>query len=352
MAHQHPVVEHELRVHAAEAVLLGGEWKIMPGAHGLQLHPGLPCGGERASDAGILEFERVFLHFVPGLGRLVWVQARFLKGVLIVEEHRGGAVEWQRHHASAGVAVVAGDRRQVGLRVELLLRLRHHLVHRLDRFSGRDHGGRADLEHLHDVRCLAGAVGCDRGGHRRRIVALVYRHHLVVRLRGVKSIDDGVDLIGYGAGIRVPKLDVGGGLGAARAERACGCECKTKLLDLHLNSFPGKHEETRGTVDYRNISLCQYYRKPNPGMVAAAPLLGSSALDGHKPGTILHEYRAMLASARPPGLRYIIICRPSASICCACSRMQNCVRGVSWRASWAPRPLPFDWRCANWKAWG
>ena len=81
--------------------------------------------------AGGLELRGRIDHLRPGLRRLVRIEPGLLEGVLVVVEDGRRAVE--RELSIWPLArVVAGHGREIGLRVELLAGVLHHLGHRLD----------------------------------------------------------------------------------------------------------------------------------------------------------------------------------------------------------------------------
>ena len=201
-------VEFQLRVEAVHAVGLGGERHVVPGRELLEVDPGHPGVAEAAVGvAGGLELLGRLEHLGPGLGRLVGIEPRLLEGVLVVPHHRARGVEGHRQHLALGRRVVAGDGRQIDLGVEGLARLLHQHVHRLHRAGSRHHGRRADLEHLHDVRCVAGPEGGNAGVQGVGIAALVARHDLVVLLGGIEVVGEVDDDVVVGARHRMPPLD-------------------------------------------------------------------------------------------------------------------------------------------------
>ncbi len=219
-------VELQLGVEAVHAVGLGGERHVVPGRELLEVDPGDPGVAEAAVGiAGGLQLLGGLEHFGPGLRRLVGVEAGLLERVLVVPHHRAGRVERERQHLALGGGIVAGDGRQVGLGIERLAGLLHQHVHRLHGAGRRHHGGGADLEHLHDVRRLAGAEGGDAGIHGVGIAALVGRDDLVVLLGALKSLASLTMTIVVGAGHRVPPLDLGLRRGiAGRKQHRAGSE--------------------------------------------------------------------------------------------------------------------------------
>ncbi len=206
-------IEHQARVGAAEAVVLGRVQRVVPGREAFQVDPALPVGGVGAVAARGLDLGRILHHLGPGPGRLLGIEAGLLEGVLVVVEDRGRAVERERQHLALGGRVVAGHRGDVDLLVELLAGFLHHGGHRLDRALGAHHRGGADLEYLQDRRGAAGAEGGDAGGQRLVVVALVDRHDLVLGLAGVELAGNLVDLVVQRALHCMPPLDFDGGMG-------------------------------------------------------------------------------------------------------------------------------------------
>ena len=219
--HVHRAVDDELGVHAREAVGLGADRLVVPGREVLDLDPGLPTGGEATGVARGLRLHDGRFELRPGLGSRG--DSRLLERVLVVVEHRGGAVERHRQHVAVGVGVVAGDRGEVVSGVERLARIRHQLVDGIDGALRGHHAGGADLEHLHDVRMLPGAERRDGGGHGLGVVALVDGHHLVVGLGRVEAVGDLDDLLAQLAAHGVPPLDLGRRLGDAGGREGDGC---------------------------------------------------------------------------------------------------------------------------------
>ena len=133
-------------------------------------HDGQPVVYGALRRARRLDLRRRGHDLGPGRGRAVRVEAGLLEHVLVVVEDRRRAVERERQHLALAGRVVAGDGADVGLGIELLAGLAHHLLDRLDRALRAHHRRRADLEHLQDVRRVACAERRDRGGHRLGIL--------------------------------------------------------------------------------------------------------------------------------------------------------------------------------------
>ena len=214
-------VDQQLGRQPGEAVLVVGDRHVVPGAEVLDLHPRLPAGRERALGAAGLQLLRVGLEFRPGLRRLVG-EAGLLERVLVVIEDRRRRVERHRQHATLGVAVIEADRRDVGGLVEGRATLFHDLVDRLDRAVRRHQRLRADLEHLHDRRRVAGAKRRDRRRQRLRVLALVDRDDPVVLLLRVEVVGDLRDQFSVRRGHRVPPLDLGHRMGGDGGDRSEG----------------------------------------------------------------------------------------------------------------------------------
>ena len=206
MAEDGRVVELEHRIGAVEPIRLGRQRNVVPGAEILDLSPADPGGGQAAGYPGRAQLFRDLEGLGPGFRRLVRVERRLLEGVLVPIHDRRRAVERHRQHLAVGGAVIAGDRRQVVLRVERLAGIGHQLIDRLHRALGGHHRRGADLEDLHDMRRVAGAEGGDRRGHRLGVGALEHRGDLVGGLRRVEVAGDLVDHLGIDCGHRMPPL--------------------------------------------------------------------------------------------------------------------------------------------------
>jgi hypothetical protein len=207
VTHVQRAVDPELGVEPGHAVGLRGQRHVVDGAELLELRPRRPRGGEAARRrVGCADLLRRLAELVPGLGRLVRIEPGLLEGVLVVEHDRGRAVERHRHHPAVGQAVVAGHRGQVGGGIELHAGFLHQFVHRLDRAAGRHHGRGADLEHLHDVRRVAGAERSDRAHHGLGVAALEGRVDAVLGLRLVEVGNDLLEDAAQRHGQPVPEL--------------------------------------------------------------------------------------------------------------------------------------------------
>ena len=216
-------VEFEHGVEAVEAVGFRCQRHVVPGRELLEIDPGDPGIGEAAGGiAGCFQFPGVLEHLGPGLGDVRDVG--LLQRVEVDPHHRRGRVEGERQHLALGGRIVAGDRRQVGVRIEFLAGLLHQLIDRLHRAPGGHHGGGADLEYLHDMRRVAGAERGDAGIHGVGVAALVGRHHLVFALRGVEIVGELDHDLVVAAGHGVPPLDLGDRMGRAgqRQGKRCG----------------------------------------------------------------------------------------------------------------------------------
>ena len=177
-----------------------------------------PCqrDRQRALVAAGLELGGRKRDLGPGGWRFAGVDAGGLEGVFVDVEHRRRAVEREAQHLAVRRRVVAGHRRDVGSRVELVASILHDLSHRHGDALAGHHRRSADLEHLQDVRRLAGAIGRHGGGERHVVRALVGRHDLVLFLAGVEILGQVVDPLVVDGRHRVPPLDFGLSLRGAR----------------------------------------------------------------------------------------------------------------------------------------
>ena len=233
MFHVQRRVELQLGIEAVKAVRLGADRHIVPGRELLDMRPGCPGVGEAAGlMAGRLQLLGRVEYFRPGLRN--FVDAGLLQFILVDPHHHRGGVEGERQHVALRCRVIAGDGRQIGLGVERLAGVLHELVDRLDRAGGAHHGRGADLEHLHDMRRVAGAEGGDAGVHGVGIGALVGRHDLVVGLAGVEFLGEPVDDVIVGAGHGVPPLDLGHSVGRrCKRQRNSHCRRCAELSKCH-----------------------------------------------------------------------------------------------------------------------
>ena len=215
--HVQRAVDLELGVEPRHAVGLGGEGHVVDGAELLELRPRRPGGGQSARRrVRRLDFLRRRHQLGPGLRRLGGIEPRLLEGVLVVEHDGRRAVERHRHHAAVGQAVVALHRGHVRVGVESHARLAHQLVHRLHRAARGHHRRGADLEHLHDVRRVAGPEGGDGPHHGLGVRALEARVDLILGLRCVEVRDDLLEQSAQRLPQAVPELDLDPRLRAGR----------------------------------------------------------------------------------------------------------------------------------------
>ena len=207
-------VDAQLGVHALEAVGLGRQRHVVQRRELLDLRPGRPGGGQAAGRGiGGADLLRGLAGLGPGRGRLLGIEAGLAEGLLVVERDRRRRVERHRHDAAVDEAVIAAHAGQVVVEVDLHAGLGQQLVQRLHRAARGHHRRRADLEHLDDMRRVAGAEGRDRRDHRLGIGALEAGIDLVLGLRGVEV---GRDLLEHPAerlGQAVPEIDLDAGLG-------------------------------------------------------------------------------------------------------------------------------------------
>jgi len=232
--HVQRAVEGQPCVQAAETIVLGGKQGVVPGRERFELGPADPAGGEGALVAAGFEFGRCQRDLGPGGGRFLGVQAGGLEGVLVVVEDRCGAVEGKAQHLAVRSGVVACHGRHVGIGVELETGVLHDLAHRHNRALAGHHGGGAHLEHLQDVRGVAGAESGDRCGHGFVVTALEGRHDAVILLAVVEVLGLVIDPLTQCATHGVPPLDVGLRLGAQGTEPPNGgCRCLQCKMTLH-----------------------------------------------------------------------------------------------------------------------
>ena len=208
LLHLQRPVELQHGVEAVEPVRLGADRHVVPRRELLDDWPRSTQALEKPQVvAGRLQLLGGLEHLGPGLRDLG--DAGLLQCVELTHITMRRRVEGERQHLALRGRVVAGDRRQIGLRIERLAGILHQLIDRLDRAVGGHHGRGADLEHLDDVRRVAGTERRDAGVHGVRIAALVGRDDLVVGLRGVEIVGELVDDVVVAAGHGVPPLDFG-----------------------------------------------------------------------------------------------------------------------------------------------
>ena len=205
-------IEGEFGFQAAETVFERAVGPVVDGGDVLQLNPGHPAGRETAlGSTGLDDLLGEFLHFGPGLGCRVTVEARLLEDVL-VEVHDGRRrIERQRQDVAFGIRIVARYRREEGRGLPGLAGFLHELVDRLHGALGRHHRAGADFEDLDDGRLFLGAEGCDRSRQRFGVGALVGRHDPVFALALVEGLGDGFQLLAELGIHRMPPADLGRG---------------------------------------------------------------------------------------------------------------------------------------------
>ncbi|MNV31447.1 hypothetical protein D3C71_1227560 [compost metagenome] len=207
----------------------------MPQREAFQLRPADPASGERAAVAAGLELGRGGKHFGPGLGRLVGVQAGLLEGILVVIEHRRGAVERVAQHLAIGRGVVASHSRHVLGGVELEAAVVQYLGDGHDGALAGHHGGGAHFKHLQDVGGVARTEGGDGACHGFVIRALVSGHDLVLGLAGVVLLGQVIDPVAQCCAHRMPPLNLNLlRLGLRRcADRQGNGSADRQMLRLH-----------------------------------------------------------------------------------------------------------------------
>jgi len=222
MAHMQRRVDFHARVKAGQPVAPGRELDVVPRGETFQLGPALPGGGERALVAGCLELGGSGYDLRPGGGGFVGRQPGRLESILVEVKNGGRAVERKAQHLAIWRCVVTGDGGDVVAGVELLASVLHDLAHRDDGALAGHHGGGADLEHLQNVRGVAGAECRDGSRHRFVVGAFKGRHDLVIFLALVELSGQVVDPFTVDRGHGMPPLDFGLGLACQwRAEREC-----------------------------------------------------------------------------------------------------------------------------------
>ena len=116
-----------------------------------------------------------------------------------------------------GCGVVAGDRRDEHLGVKFRTANFHDFSDRLDSAFGVHHGGGSHLEHLQDVRGIAGAESRYSGGHRLVVLALVGGHDFEITLAGIELLGKVCHPVIERAIHGVPPLNLGLGMGLKAA---------------------------------------------------------------------------------------------------------------------------------------
>ncbi len=207
MPHHQVGVEDQFRVEAAEAVLPGREVLVVPSAHVLHLHPRGPGRGERAIEARFPQLAQHGRHLVPGLRRALGIELRLAEGVLVVEKDRRRDVERQCKQLATSVGEVACNCRQERLRIDVLGSLREHLPYRPVGAARSHHVGRPDFGHLHEVRCIAGALRCKGRDHGVFVAALVLGDDTDLLLRFVEALHERLERVAERAAHRVPEPD-------------------------------------------------------------------------------------------------------------------------------------------------
>ena len=184
------------------------------------MDPGQPGRGEAArGSAARLDLPGRVPDFVPGLRRIVDVEAGLLEDVLVVVEDRRGRVVGEGQHGAVRLRIIGDDARQILALVEGRSAHRDHVGDRLHGVFGGHHGAGAGVEDLDDVRRLAGAVGGDAGVQRLGIGALEDRNDLVVALAVVEFLGKRFDDLVVGAGHGVPPGNLGDGEGGRRGQK-------------------------------------------------------------------------------------------------------------------------------------
>ena len=207
----------------------------MPSGELLDIRPCRPGIGEAA---GGVTCRLEFLGGIenPGPGFRDLGDAGLLQLILVDPHHHRRRVEGKRQHVAFRSRVVTGNGRKIGLGVERLVRILHQLIDRLDGAGGAHHGRGADLEHLHDVRRVAGAECGNAGVHGVGIVALEGRDDLVILLAGVEFLGELVDDVVVAAGHGVPPLQLRHRIsGIGERERGRQRGCNAVVSKIHQN---------------------------------------------------------------------------------------------------------------------
>jgi len=205
--HAELAVDQEGGVEPRVAVCVGGERLVVPRERVLEHRPRRPRGREaalrRASGEDLL---RGLTH-LPPRGRRPVGEARLLEGVAVHVEDRARRVE--RHRVEVAVLrVVAGHGLDEVVPVDRDLLLSCELEDRVDR-SRQQHGLRADVEDLDDVRWVLLPVRGDRSGEDLGVGPFVERFHLVLRLALVELPHQLVRGLAELSAHRVPEMDFG-----------------------------------------------------------------------------------------------------------------------------------------------
>ncbi len=221
MFHVKRRVDLQLHVGSAEAVFIGSVGHVVPGGEVLRLDPRQP--GRRHSArrrTARLDLLRRFEDFRPGLRRVVDVQARLLKSVLVViKDGRGGVVR-KGQHRSVRLRIIGDDPGQILRFVEGEAALLEDLRCRHDRALGGHHRAAAGIEHLNNRRRLLRPESRDTGIQCLGIGALEHRHHLVGALALVELLGEFLDHFVIGTRHCVPPLQFRGGL-RLKSEAEC-----------------------------------------------------------------------------------------------------------------------------------
>ena len=182
------LVENQLRIRPAEAVVFRRDRQAVPGAEVFNLDPALPAAGVAAFHTRFTQRRGILLKLLPGFRRLLRIEPRFFEGVFVVVEHWRGAVERLRQQMTAfRIGIIASDRRHKLRFIELDARIVKHFIDRLNG-ARRHHGSGAHFIHLQYRRRFAGAHCCDARRQALLIVAFVNRYDFVIRVRLVKTL--------------------------------------------------------------------------------------------------------------------------------------------------------------------
>ncbi len=213
MLHVKGRVDLQLHIGAAEPVFIGSVGHIVPGGEVLRLDPGQPGRRHPARcRTARLDLLRGFEDFRPCLRRIVYVQACFLKSVLIVVKNRRGRVIRKGQHRSIRLRIIGNDPGKILRFIEGEAALLEDLGGRHDRALGRHHRAAAGIEYLNDRRRLLRAEGRNPRIQSFGIGALEDRHHFVGALARVELLGELLDHFVVGARHCMPPLQFGGGL--------------------------------------------------------------------------------------------------------------------------------------------